>query len=91
MKKLKQDLVVLPSHFFGEEALVKIEETGTDEQKRMAKLLFEGNMVKQQIIFKNILLSGPAKSNNVSNISGRRPSRMDHSCRGIDSHRRKDS
>ncbi len=24
-------------------------------------------------------------------ISGRRPSRLDHSCRGIDSHRRKDS
>ncbi|MFF2853406.1 MULTISPECIES: alpha/beta fold hydrolase [unclassified Peribacillus] len=36
-----------PSHIFGEEALVKIEETGTDDQKRMAKLLFDGAMEKQ--------------------------------------------
>ncbi|MEF2097774.1 alpha/beta fold hydrolase [Bacillus sp. CFBP9009] len=38
-----------PSHIFGEEALVKIEETGTDDQKRMAKFLFEGTMEKQQM------------------------------------------
>ncbi|MFJ9386391.1 hypothetical protein ACIROD_21955 [Peribacillus sp. NPDC101481] len=49
MKKLKQDLVVLPSHIFGERALVKIEETGTDDQRRMARLLFEGTMEKQQM------------------------------------------
>ncbi|MGW6664348.1 MULTISPECIES: alpha/beta fold hydrolase [Peribacillus] len=38
-----------PSHIFGEEALVKIEETGTDDQRRMARLLFEGTMEKQQM------------------------------------------
>ncbi|WP_241663300.1 alpha/beta fold hydrolase [Peribacillus simplex] len=38
-----------PSHIFGEEALVKIEETGTDNQRRMARILFEGTMEKQQM------------------------------------------
>ncbi|MFF5399328.1 alpha/beta fold hydrolase [Peribacillus butanolivorans] len=38
-----------PSHIFGEQAMRKIEEIGTGDQKRMAKHLFEGTMEKHQM------------------------------------------
>ncbi|MCK1985578.1 MULTISPECIES: hypothetical protein [Peribacillus] len=41
MKKHKQDLVVLPSHFFGEEGVGENRRI-MDEQKWMTKLLLRG-------------------------------------------------
>lgn len=45
-----------PSHVFGEQAMREIEEIGTEEQKRLACLLFEGALGKEQMLEYSIVM-----------------------------------